>query len=114
MPFGGTLYLNTGEVSCLSAGVTAMSAMTLTSISVRVDVADGGSRTYDIEVVKSPSTSPSLLGSLNLGTAVSNHRDDLSVALNAGDEFGARIVRVSGTPGKSDFNDIVVAVRFKR
>lgn len=112
VPAYGTLYLKTGEVSCLSAGVSAISAMTLIGISVRVDQIDG-SRTYDIEVVKNPSGVPTVLGSLNLGAAKTNHRDDLSVLVSAEDELGARLVRATGT-GMSTFNDIVVAVRFKR
>jgi len=111
-PQGGILYLEIGNVTCMRAGVTAISATNLTGISVRVDAADGG-RDFDFEVVTAPSSAtPTPIGALSLSGALSNQRDDLNVAIPAGTEWGVRVVQTSGS-GRSSFRKMVVAVRLR-
>jgi|GEM_PF-2726074 len=111
-PASGVLYLEIGEVNCRVAGVTAITNTLLTGVSVRVDVADG-TRDFDIEVVTDPSTAPAPIGTLALPkTTLSAQRNDLTTWIALGTEWGVRIVLKSGV-GRSDFSNIVVAVRLR-
>jgi len=113
VPNNGELYLTAGEVNCRQAGVTVMSATSLSGISVRVNAADAA-RDYDVEVVKDSSAAiPALLGSLTLNNVLHNERDDLAVSLSAGDEWGVRVKKTGGPAGRSAFRNIVVAVRLR-
>lgn len=113
VPANGTLYLKIGEVACTESGIDAMTNLTLVGISVHVNTSDG-SRSYDVEVVKSPSGSPSLLNKVALPSGNTSARTAaLSDAISAGDELGVRLVLSTGS-GASSFDKIVVAVRVKR
>lgn len=112
VPAGGTHYLDSDGVCCMVAGPIMMTGMTLIGISAKVDVADGA-RNYNVEVVTDPSGVPALQGTLPFNNVVSNYRADLNVALALGSELGVRVVKVSGI-GRSNFKEMVVAVRLKR
>jgi len=111
VPTGGVLYLRGPDaVPCSSAGWDAMRACTLKGISFRNDVVDA-SQTYDVEVVKNPDGTPSLLGTaLSIPTSTrSARRTDLNAAIAAGDSFGVRITRTSGASA-SEFNQFNVLI----
>ena len=99
-------------VLCSSAGDRTNVATTLTGISVQVDAIDAA-RSYDIEVVSSPSGTPVVLSTLNLATStIGTSVSGLSVAVAANTEVGVRVVRATGA-GASTFNDIVVVVNYQ-
>jgi hypothetical protein len=107
----GIMYLDIGGVNCLTAGVTAISNAELVGLSIRVEAPDA-TRDYDVEVILDPGGADTLLGSLSLSNALSNFRDDLSALITAGNEWGVRIRRTSGS-GRSTFTNMVVAVRVR-
>jgi len=111
VPTGGVLYLKGPDgVPCSSAGWDAMKACTLRGISFRNDIGDAV-QTYDVEVVKNPDGTPSVLGSaLSIATSVrSARRTDLNAAIAAGDSVGVRITRTSGASA-SEFTQFNVLI----
>jgi hypothetical protein len=102
--------LKTGEgVECSSAGDYIAVNMTLVAVTVEVNVVDA-SRAYNVEVITSPSGTPSVVGTLNLPTSTRGAGTvSLSAAVAAGSEIGVRMVRSSGSGGSS-FDDINVTV----
>lgn len=110
VPTGGVLYLKGPDgVPCSSAGWDAMRACTLKGISFRNDIGDAA-QAYDVEVVKNPDGTPSVIGTLAIpATTRSARRTDLNAAIAAGDSFGVRITRTSGASA-SEFTQFNVLI----
>lgn len=110
VPTGGVLYLRGPDaVPCSSAGWDAMRACTLKGISFRNDIGDA-SQSYDIEVVKNPDGTPSVIGTLAIPTTTrSARRTDLNAGIAVGDSFGVRITRTSGAAA-SEFTQFNVLI----
>lgn len=104
----GTRYLGTANgVFVSSAGDFSIENLILHGISINVDSTDG-SRTFTVQVLTSPSTSPTVIASLTLplSTRMAS-TTSLAVAIPSGTEIGVRVIRATGS-GSSSFNDMVV------
>jgi len=109
VPGGGTRYLRTGQgIVCSSAGIRIDPASTIAIVTIRVDVSDG-SRNYDVEVISTPSGSPSVLATLSFASGNVSAGGTFSAAVSSGTELGVRVIRTSGS-GASTFNFINVLV----
>lgn len=113
LPSGGLLYLKGPDgVPCSSVGHDAMRACTLKGISFRADVPDTV-QAYDVEVLKNPDGTPSVLGTLAIPVSVqSARRTDLSAAITAGDSLGVRLTRTSGAAA-SEFDQVTVVIELE-
>jgi hypothetical protein len=107
---GGTLYLKTGQnLQCSEAGDRISKDSVLRTITIEVNVGDS-LQTYDIEILRDPSGSPTVIATLSLPTSTKGiYTNSLSVNITAGWEIGARIVRTLGGSA-SAFNSINVTV----
>jgi hypothetical protein len=87
-----------GVVTTTSGFITTL-ATSLIGISVSVDAAIQASHTYDIEIIRDPTGTPVVVGTLEIDSVDgrTTFRRDLSVAVTAGTELGARITQTAGT-----------------
>jgi hypothetical protein len=79
---------------------------TLSYITIEVDSTEA-SNTYNVEILSSPTNSPSVLSTLLLPASVRGDSTTVSVGISANTEVGARVVRNTGA-GASTFNYISV------
>jgi hypothetical protein len=112
VPGGGLRFLDYQNVATLSAGFVLPFAANLMGISVAVDTVAVNS--YNIEILRNPTVAaPIVLGTLSLDTGErTDFRRDLSVAIPAGAEIGARMVLSAGA-GASAFLSGVVSVELE-
>lgn len=111
VPDGGTRYMDYQNVATSFVGVVLPLATNLIAITVAVDVIDAN--TYDVEIVSDPTGAPVVLGTLTLDPGErTDYRRDLSVAIPAGTELGARLVRTVGA-GASAFGAVAVSIELE-
>ena len=78
-----------------------------------MDIADA-SRAFNVEVLTSPSTSPSVLSTLNLPASnTSAYATGVTGAISANTEVGVRVKRSNGSGG-STFNYINATIVLKQ
>lgn len=101
VPDNGVRYLRVGDVATSAAPVVLDSGVTVTGLSLSVDVADG-SRTYDLEVLRNGS----IVGTLTLPLSTKSiTASSLAISMAGGDEIAARIRRISGS-GPSSYRRV--------
>jgi len=110
VPGGGTRFLSTFTgVATSSAGDRIIRASTLRGVSVLVSVVDVAN-SYDINVLSPSSGVPVIIATITLPiSTIGAHTSSLSVAIAAGAELGAQIIRATGA-GVSSFSNINVSV----
>jgi hypothetical protein len=110
VPTAGTRYMVTGDgVATSAAGDRISRDSRIRTITVEVQQIDTA-RSFDIEILSTPSGTPTLLSSLTLPVSTKGAIvTSLDVAVSAGTEIGARIVRATGT-GQSSWNEANVTV----
>lgn len=98
VPIDGTLYLETGGDFAVSAtGDRLATDSTLFGIAIEVNASDA-SNTYDVEVISDPTSSSTVLATLNLPTGVRGISSTSFIAnIAANTEIGVRLVRSSGS-----------------
>jgi len=95
---GGTVNCEHQGVNTSVAGIVIPFATSLIAITVSVDTAVKVAHAYDIEIVSNPAGKPVVLATLSLQPQKRTHfQRNLSVAVEAGTELGARITQTSGT-----------------
>ena len=100
VPLSSSVFCEYQSVATDSAGVIIPLATNLIAISVSVDAAVAASTSYDVEILSDPAGSPSVIASLSLdATERTDFRRDLSVAISAGTELGARFTQTTGSAG---------------
>ena len=112
IPGGGSRFCDFQGVATSLAGYVVTLATNIIGISVAVNVA--AVNTYAVQILLSPTAAaPVVLATLSLdGTERTDFRRDLSVAVAAGAELGARLVRTAGA-GASSFNRAIIGVELE-
>lgn len=112
VPGGGLRFLDYQNTATSSAGLVLPFATNLIGITVAVDAVAVNS--YDIEILRDPTAAaPVVLGTLALDTGErTDFRRDLSVAIPAGAEIGARMVLSAGA-GASTFLAGIISVELE-
>lgn len=114
VPVGGTLFLKAGQVVTSSLGFRLFGvASILRGLSIVTDIADAV-RSYDLELIKDPTGSPTLIDKVSL--AATNRfavTAALSAAVASGDELGFRLLRTAGAAAVSDFNQVLAIAHFE-
>jgi len=110
VPAGGTRFLSTFQnIATSSTGDRIIRASILRGVSVKVNVIDTA-RSFDINVLSPSSGVPVIIATLTLPVStIGVQTSSLSVAIAAGAELGAQIVRATGA-GASTFTNINVSV----
>jgi len=106
---GGTVACEHQGVDTSISGVVVPFACSLIGISVAVDEAVQPAHSYAIEIVSDPTSTPTVLGTLLLNTTDerTDFRRDLSVAISAGLEIGARFIQTAGDSSSAFTTGIV-------
>ena len=111
VPSNGTRYLRVGNVFTSQAGYEIFEAVTLTAISIRVNTSDA-TNDYDLEILSPSSASQTVIATLSFPSGTTATSTTVSIAISAGSELGARLVRTAGS-GNSDFVTYTVLVKFE-
>jgi hypothetical protein len=108
IPSGGTRYLRSGQdIASSLCGDFIPNDSTLTTISVQLNEPDDIS-TYEIDIISSPSGTPTVINSLLLPLSTQNIAvTNLTSNIPANTEIGVRVVRLTGS-GESQFRSITV------
>lgn len=107
----GIRFLKVGDVFTSATGYNLFEAITLTGISLRTNISDA-TNDYDLEILSSPSSSPTVIATLSYPSGTISTSTTVSVAISAGTEIGARMVRTAGA-GSSDFSDYIALLKLE-
>lgn len=107
---GATVDCEHQGVVTSTSGFIVPFAANLIAITISVDTAAQAAHTYDIEIVRDPTGTPVVVGTLTLDPGErTDFRRDLSVAIAAGVELGARVIQTAGTLASVFSTGIIVA-----